>query len=204
MGGKLGTIFARAGHDVVFSYSRSRSKLERLAREAGDRARPGTPSEAADDAETLLLAVHWNQVDAVLREAGSVAGKTLISCSMPMSDDDSRMVLGLTTSGAEALAEKASGARVVSAFCTAPNEVLFPVFNARGQALPPDMVYCGDDDEAKENAAVLIRDAGFNPVDVGALRIARYVEPFVLLLAELAYNGEDRPELAYRLERLET
>ena len=41
MGGKLGTIFARAGHDVVFSYSRSEKKLKRLAREAGSGARAG-------------------------------------------------------------------------------------------------------------------------------------------------------------------
>jgi hypothetical protein len=39
MGGKLGTIFARAGHDVVFSYARSPEKLERLARDAGGKAR---------------------------------------------------------------------------------------------------------------------------------------------------------------------
>ena len=35
MGGKLGTLFARAGHEVVFSYSRSEEKLIALAREAG-------------------------------------------------------------------------------------------------------------------------------------------------------------------------
>jgi hypothetical protein len=34
MGGKLGTIFARAGHDVVFSYARTEQKLNRLAQEA--------------------------------------------------------------------------------------------------------------------------------------------------------------------------
>ena len=34
MCGKLGTIFARAGHDVVFSYARSNEKLKRLARDA--------------------------------------------------------------------------------------------------------------------------------------------------------------------------
>ena len=44
MGGKLGTIFARAGHDVVFSYARSERKLKRLARDAGKRARAGTPA----------------------------------------------------------------------------------------------------------------------------------------------------------------
>src|SRR5262245_16675176 len=42
MGGKLGTIFARAGHEVVFTYARTREKLEKLAREAGKNARAGT------------------------------------------------------------------------------------------------------------------------------------------------------------------
>ena len=41
---------------------------------------------------------------------------------------------------------------------------------------------------------------GFDPLDVGPLRIARYTEPFAQLVAELAYTGEDGPELAYRFE----
>src|SRR5437660_541268 len=43
MGGKLGTIFARAGHEVVFSDARSEEKLKRLARDAHVSARAGTP-----------------------------------------------------------------------------------------------------------------------------------------------------------------
>jgi len=43
MGGKLGTLFARAGHEVVFSYARSQKKLEGLTRDAGRNARAGTP-----------------------------------------------------------------------------------------------------------------------------------------------------------------
>src|SRR5438105_3578550 len=61
MGGKLGTIFARAGHEVVFSYSRSEKKLAALARDAGVYARVGTPSDAARDADAILLAVHWSR-----------------------------------------------------------------------------------------------------------------------------------------------
>src|SRR6266550_9281841 len=68
MGGKLGTIWARAGHEVVFSYSRSEHKLKKLAREAGKRARAGTPAEAAQDADAVLLAVHWSRVDDVLNQ----------------------------------------------------------------------------------------------------------------------------------------
>src|SRR2546430_2385951 len=102
MGGKLGTIFARAGHDVVFSYARSKKKLEELGR----------------------------------------------------------------------------------------------------KATRPSLEYCGDDSSSKRIAAELIRDVGFDPVDAGPLRIARYTEPFALLVGQLAYEGKGGPELAYRFERL--
>jgi predicted dinucleotide-binding enzyme len=62
-------------------------------------------------------------------------------------------------------------------------------------------VYCGDDERAKDTAAELIRDAGFDPVDAGPLRIARYTEPFALLVAQLAYERPGGPEVAYRFER---
>ena len=84
MGGKLGTLFARAGHDVVFSYARSREKLDRLARDAGGDARAGTPREAALNADALLLAVHWSRVDDVLKQAGDLSGKVIVVCSLPM------------------------------------------------------------------------------------------------------------------------
>ena len=58
MGAKLGTIFARAGHEVVFSYARSQDKLKKLAGAAGPKARAGTPQEAAQDADALLLVLH--------------------------------------------------------------------------------------------------------------------------------------------------
>jgi hypothetical protein len=201
MGSKLGTIFARAGHDVIFSYSRSRQKLEHLAKDAGVRAHVGTPTDATRDVDAVLLAVHWTRVDDVLAQAGTLSGKPLLTCSLPMSKDGTRMVIGLTTSGAEALAAKAPGAHVVSAFSTVPGEVLFPVFEGRGKGSPPDLIYCGDHEGAKKTAAALIRDVGFNPVDMGPLSTARYVEPFSLLVAQLAYNSSDDPALAYRFKR---
>src|SRR6185503_15991981 len=91
IGGKLGTLFARAGHDVVFSYSHSEAKLERLSRESGKSARAGTPKEAAEDAEVVLLAVHWSRVDDVLKQAGNLSGKIILSCTLPMNRDDTAL-----------------------------------------------------------------------------------------------------------------
>jgi predicted dinucleotide-binding enzyme len=102
MGGRLGTIFAKAGHDVVSSYARSQRKLNRLARQAGRRATAGTPHEAAEGADVLLLAVHWSRVNDVLKQAGDLSGKVLITCSLPMNASDTALVIAHTSSGAEA------------------------------------------------------------------------------------------------------
>ena len=203
MGGKLGTLFARAGHDVVFSYARTKGKLARLAREAGPNARAGSPAEAAEGADAVLLAVHWSRVDDVLVQAGSLAGTVVVTCSLPMNADDTDLVIAHRTSGAEALARKRPKARVVSAFGTVPSEVFFAVYEARDGERRPSLVYSGDDEEAKAEVATLIRDIGFDPVDAGQLTIARYSEPFTLLMGRLAYEGDDGPALAYRIERYE-
>ncbi len=193
MGAKLGTIFAQAGHEVVFSYAQSDDKLKKLARDAQGKARAGTPAEAAKNADALLLAVHWSRIDDVLKQAGDLSGKVILTCSLPMDADNTKLILGTTTSGAEELAKKVPRAHVVCAFNTVPSEVLFGVFknrtvSNRTQSAKPSLVYCGDDSRSKEIAAELIRDAGFDPVDAGPLKIARYTEPFALLIAQLAYE----------------
>ncbi|ATB39807.1 oxidoreductase [Cystobacter fuscus] len=201
MGGKLGTLFARAGHEVVFSYSRSQEKLKALVRDARGNARAGTPREAARDADALLLAVHWSQVDDVLARAGDLSGKVIVSCSLPLNASNTDLVVAHTSSGAEELAKKVPRARVVLAFNNVPSEVLFGVFEVRQRTTRPSLVYCGDDSSSKGIAAELIRDVGFEPMDAGPLRMARYSEPFAVLVAQLAYTGEGSPELAYRFER---
>jgi 8-hydroxy-5-deazaflavin:NADPH oxidoreductase len=202
MGAKLGTIFARAGHEVVFSYAQNGDKLKRLAREAGGKSRAGTPAEAAKNADAVFLAVHWSRIDDVLKQAGDLSGKVIVTCSLPMDAGNTKLIFGMATSGAEELAKKIPKAHVVLAFNTVPSEVLFDVFESKDTKPRPNLVYCGDDKRAKKVAAELIGDAGFDPVDAGPLRIARYSEPFSLLVAQLAYEGEGGPELAYRFERL--
>jgi len=145
--------------------------------------------------------VHWSRIDDVLRQTGDFSRKVIVTCSLPMDAGNTKLVIGTTTSGAEELAKKIPKARVVSAFNTVPSEVLFGVYEAKHKTTPPNLVYCGDDESSKTVAAGLIRDAGFDPIDAGPLRIARYTEPFALLVAQLAYESEGGPELAYRFER---
>jgi predicted dinucleotide-binding enzyme len=145
--------------------------------------------------------VHWSRVGDVLKQAGSLAGKVVVSCSLPMNADDTALVVGRTGSGAEELARRIPKAHLVQAFNTVPSEVLFDVYAARRKRARPSLVYCGDDRKAKKVAVKLIRDAGFEPLDAGPLRMARYTEPFALLVAQLAYEQKGGPKLAYRFER---
>jgi predicted dinucleotide-binding enzyme len=92
-------------------------------------------------------------------------------------------------------------ARVVSAFNTVPSEVLFSVFESVGRVPRPSLLFCADDEGAKEIASRLIRDVGFEPLDLGPLRMARYTEPFTMIIARLAYETGESPALTYRFER---
>ena len=124
----------------------------------------------------------------------------MLNCSLPMNAGNTELVVGHASSASEELAKKLPTARIVSAFSSPPSEVLFGVFERRGEPTRPSMVYCGDDARAKAVAARLIQDAGFDSVDAGPLRLARCIEPFTLLIAELAYGDPKGPELAYRFE----
>lgn len=201
MGGKLGVLFAHAGHEVIFSYSRRQAKLDDLAHQAGEKASTGTPADAANGADVILLAVHWSRLEDVLRQAGDLAGKVVLTCCVPLDPSDTQLVIAHTQSGAEVLARRLPQAKVVAAFQTVPSEAFFDVFAARDRPARPNVVYCGDDAEARAVAASLIGDVGFDPVDAGPLHVARYIEPFAMLTAQLAYGPGVNPKLTYRFER---
>jgi len=69
------TVRARRD-EVTFSYSRSRTKLESLATEAGGDACAWRPGDARQEDDGLLLAVHWRRLDDVLSQAGNLIGKS--------------------------------------------------------------------------------------------------------------------------------
>jgi len=119
-----------------------------------------------------------------------------------MNDDSTDLLLPHASSGAEALAQQVPRVAFVAAFNSVPSEVLFSIFEARGNATQPHLVCCGDTQTEERPAARLIRDVGFEPVEAGPLRSARYLEPFAMVVAELAYGGERGPELVYRFESL--
>jgi 8-hydroxy-5-deazaflavin:NADPH oxidoreductase len=175
----LGRSWAQAGHQVLFTFG-DHTDWDALAAETGGRV--GAPAEGAA-AEVVLLAAPWAAVGKALRTVGSLAGKVVLDATNPHEP-----MLG--ASGAEEVAVRAPGARVVKAF----NTVVAPVV-AQAAAAPGrlSLLYCGDHTAAKQVAAGLIVDAGFVPVDVGRLEAAREVEALGRLLLDLAYRRGPGP-----------
>jgi predicted dinucleotide-binding enzyme len=200
MGATLGRIWAACGHEVTFAYARDPLRLDRLAREAGGSA--GSVAEAVDGADAVLLAVHWSRIQDALSQAGDLAGMVVLNCCVPLDETNVDLVVGTSTSGAEELAMLRPKARWVSCFNTSPSESFAPVFARKADAPRPHLLVCGDDAGAKEVAGVLIRDIGFEPLEAGGLRAARFVEPFAMVTAELAYGQPGGPALTYRFEKL--
>jgi predicted dinucleotide-binding enzyme/predicted ester cyclase len=196
MGTGLGRLWAKHGHPVMFSYSRKPEKLAHLVLELGSHVRWGAPRDAVLFADVLLLAVQWEQVKDALSAAGPVDGKTLISCVNPFGPRG--LEVGLTTSAGEEISRLAPGAAVVEAF----NTIFAKILQSRAHLFgynTPTVFYCGDDRDAKNKAAELIRDAGLQPVDAGPLENARYVEPLAMLMMELGQSHLSSSDIALRL-----
>jgi predicted dinucleotide-binding enzyme len=185
LGGTLGTLWARTGHEVMFSFSRNQAKLEEVAAAAGGSARPGSAPDAAGWADVLVLTVPWAVVDLALERlggpSGALEGKVLIDCTNPWAPGPA-LAVGHTTSGAEEVASKALGAKVVKGFSTigAPY-YLAPDFNGAR----PCVLLASDDPQAKALAAALAADLGLSGVDAGGLSSARLIEPLALLLLKI-------------------
>jgi len=184
IGSGLGSAFAKNGHEVMFSFSRDLHKLEQVVVEAGPNARSGTPEQAARFGDVVVLAVGWGAVQEALQAAGSLDGKTLISCVNPLTPDFSGLVVGTTTSGAEEIAKLVPGARVVEAFLNVFAGILHSGAMLFGADVP-SVFYCGDDAAAKSAVQTLIGDIGLEPVDSGPLRNARFIEPTAMLMLQL-------------------
>ena len=106
--------------------------------------------------------------------------------------------VGLKTSAAEEISRLVPDAAVVEAFNTIFATILHSRAHLFGSNMPT-VFYCGDDRDAKSHAAELIRDAGLQPVDAGALENARYIEPLAMLMMELGLSHRMGSDIALRL-----
>ena len=171
IGGNAARLFAKAGHEVLVSFSRDPRKLEALAAEIGGRA--CTPRDAVAFGEVVMMSVSWTLVDDVLAQAGSLDGKVVIDTTNQFGREGWEDLGGRTA--AQVNAARMPGARYTKAFNTLTSGFQAQAAGRTG----PDrvvMFLCGDDPDAKRVVAGLIEDAGFTAVDMGGVADAAPME----------------------------
>ncbi|NJM75952.1 MAG: NADPH-dependent F420 reductase [Acaryochloridaceae cyanobacterium RU_4_10] len=186
MGHGLGKLWAQSGHQLMFSYSRDITKPKKIAQSIGSNARVGTPSEAVAFADVVLLSVPYGAVGDALKAAGSLKDKIVFSIVNALLPDMSGMAVGTSTSAAEEIAKLAPDADVVEAL-----PVFAEVLNSDSRRFndrQATVFYTGDNERSKQVVAGLLREIDVEPIDAGALKNSRYVEPAMMLLIQLAYT----------------
>lgn len=189
VGGTLGAGLAKAGHDILYAVRNPNDpKYERLQHE---RCSVTHVRDAIERAETIILSTPWAQTQNALESAGDFAGKPLLDATNPIGPGFA-LTHGHTDSGAEQIARWAPSARIVKVFNTTGIENMAePNYGDQGRAA---MFVCGDDEEARNVAAALASDLGFEAIVVGNLSRARILEPTAMLWIHLAIvlkNGRD-------------
>jgi 8-hydroxy-5-deazaflavin:NADPH oxidoreductase len=206
MGGGLGKLWAKAGHEVIFSYSRNPDKLQQLAAAAGNQAKVSDVKEAAAQSQLVMLAVGVSVLEEVMSEIGPLDGKIIITCVSGLRPDFTGQTIGLATNLAVSVAENvqhlAPNASVVEAFNITFAETI--ASESRGfHGDRPSIFYCGDDPDAKMVVAQLIEQCGYEAIDAGMLVVARSLETLATAWVQFAVASQLFPNLGLKALRRE-
>ncbi|MDC3267071.1 NADPH-dependent F420 reductase [Gammaproteobacteria bacterium] len=175
IGGALARHWVNAGHEVFIS-SRHPEELQALADELGPRAHAGTPAEAAEFGEVVIVSVPYSAIPQIGAElSASLANKIVLDTSNPIARRDGAIAnLVLQEGSGLATASFLPNARVVRAFNCIPAASLANQSNRQPERIAIPLA--GDDAEALVVAQILVDDAGFDAVVVGPLEIARHFD----------------------------
>jgi 8-hydroxy-5-deazaflavin:NADPH oxidoreductase len=184
MGRAFATRLAAAGHNVTIT-AKDPAHAEEAAARAGANARAVRPDGIARDTDLLILAVPYAAAADALRGAGNLTGKTIVDITNPVTPDYSALALGFSTSAAEEIQKAVPSAKVVKAF----NTIFAQVLGASPAGTRAQVLYAGDDGDAKAVLRGLIESMGLEAVDAGPLANARLLEPLGMLNIYMGYAG---------------
>jgi 8-hydroxy-5-deazaflavin:NADPH oxidoreductase len=197
VGRALGSGWTAKGHAVCFGARNVASEKVVAAVNATAGASASGIADAAAWADCLVLATPWAGAEDALRAAGDLAGKPLLDATNPLTPTFG-LALGHSDSGAEQVQRWSPGARVVKIFNSTGWENMANPSYPAGRAA---MVYCGSDAPAKLVAKQLASDLGFEPLDMGGLADARYLEPAAMVWIKLAIIQKMGRQIAFGLMR---
>ena len=179
MGKGIGTRLVAGGHSVTFVDANPET-AEQSATEVRASAKKGSKVSSASLGEAelgdvVVLAVWYGTNIELAKQLGTkLAGKVVVDIANPLNSTFDGLATAPDSSSAEDVAKAiASGAKVVKAFNTTYAGTLL-AGQVAGQ--PLDVFIAGDDAEAKNKVAELVKDGGMRPIDTGPLSRARQIE----------------------------
>jgi len=183
VGGTVGGLWVKAGHEVMFS-SLDLEQDKALAARLGGGARAGTTKEAAAFGEVLFFAVPYTALRQLGRDlADAIKGKVVLDACNPILARDGEVATWAREKGAGfASAELLPGARIVRAFNAIGYARMQELAQRQGERT--GMPIAGDDAKALALASSLVREIGFEPVVVGPLAMGKYLIPGTPLAGE--------------------
>jgi len=182
VGGGIGSVWVKAGHEVMFS-SRHIEHDEALAAKLGANAYAGTPAQAADFGEVVMISVPYGALPQVGKDLEAlIRGKIVIDTCNPFVWRDGEIATWARQKGAGlASAELLPGARIVRAFNAIGAARMSTAHEDPGRIAMP---IASDDADAIEVVSRLIREVGYEPVVVGGLEMGKYLMPGTPLAGE--------------------
>lgn len=177
LGSALGKRLAALGHSVIYgSRTPGSDAVRELVKDSGPHASAAALADAAARAGIVLFALPWEPVKALLPMLGNLTGKLIID---PMNaapktvDGYPFRPDAMTTSVAEQLQSSLPGAQVVKAFNAISATDLKRAPRPDG---PISIPLAGADADAVATVARLVAQLGLDPVAMGPLVVARYIE----------------------------
>jgi hypothetical protein len=189
VGSTVGRLWHAAGHDVTFA-ARHATWPRALAAELGERAHVASTAGAVAAAEVVLVAVPGPAVTDALQAAGPLDGRIMLDAANAFRQQQLSL---------RSLADAFPRARWVRAF----NSLSVNVMADDNHREPPWVLFLSGDEEAKLVAAQLIRDAGFDPVDLGGIDDSQLQDPGSALWT-FALTHDEATALAARIKSGDT
>lgn len=188
--GNMGSAFVkqltRAGHQVSVT-ARDSAKAAQVAASCPG-AKAVAVAGAAAEADAVVLATGYGDAVAALTSLGDLTGKVVIDITNPLTADYMGLTIGHDTSAAEEIARAVPGAQVVKGFNTVFAQVLAEGADFGG-GQKVSVFVASDSAAAKQTASAIAESIGFEVVDAGGLKNARYLEPLAGLNIYLGYGA---------------
>ncbi len=189
VGAALGPEFAALGHTIVYgSRDPDRDAVRELVERTGGDASATTQADAVLDADIVVLAVPGMLVEEITLSLGDLAGKIVIDPTNPLVRDGDSLGHGVATSNAEIIQAAAPDAFVVKAFNTLSWRTMVDPESSGG---PVSIPLVGDSADAKARVAELVEGMGLEPIDLGPLAHARWVEGMLIVWINNRYSDRE-------------